>query len=634
MTGLRAGRFFRRLTRLATFAALGGLGLLVVGEIRRGLVPHEVGSLGEWRGSNEDMVSSGVRLVQVDERGRPVAEIEAEEAVAQSGPDQRFLGVSVRFVRTHGEDDTLVEADELILDTRRETFHFAGHAVLTTTDLELSGPHLHFRRNPDHLWTPEPTQFRAGEFHGVAGNLAFQLRSGTVSMQGVALASHDDAPIAMVADRARFERETGEILLRGDVLVTTDGFRLESAQTVAIRRNPLLRRVTGLSAGFRTRMEIADEDGAPILTLQADDLDMDLGRGRLPRAIRAVDGARFEDARESRARGETAELRFDDDGNPVALSLQTGVRTRTTPSGSDYWIEAEAQRAELGFAPDGALSAAEYEGEVVVHHGQASARAGEASFDGASSLVFRQEPRIEDRSLLELAGEVLRIEIGSPGRIAGEGGVVGRFLGRKAGWLPGAPRDASILGDRAEIETGSGRARFSGSVRILLDPSLITGDAVTLDAEAGTLAVDGGVESRMRLGDEDLAFFVRSESLRYAEELRYSGAPDLRHRSGTDESRLEARTIVAEIDKEGRLGGLVGEGTARFSRGESRVEGARIRFDPTADELLATGAPAAVATGGRRTEGGEVAIALDVDRWNVLPSPTSRTRTTLRVRPQ
>ncbi len=634
----------RRGMRLVTVAALGAFGWMVVREVREGLAPHEVGVEGEPLEESENVVSSGIRMVQVDERGRPIAEIRAEESVTVSGPEQRFRGVSVRFIGTHGEEDTLVEAEELLLDVERESFQFLGHVRFSSVDLELAGPHLQLRRNPDRLWASEPMLVRTGAFHGVASSLDFSLTSGLALLRGLTMRAEDPDGIAATADLARVERPKrqgyGSINLGGDVEVSSPGFRLLSARSVDIRRDPDDGRVVGLSSGFDTTIEVRKpSEPEAMLTVLGDEVEMELDSGRRPQAIRVAGGARLSVPGNAEAQGETAETRFDDDGDPESLHLVGDVRTRVAAPESDAWMRIEARAARIGFHEDASLGDARYWGGVEIVHEGVRATAAGASWDGVKTFSLSGGPRIEDSALLELQGEDLRIEIGAPGRVAGEDGVAGRLLAGKADWLPGSPEGVSILGDRAEIETGTGRARFSGAVRMAFGESRLNGGALRLDAETQTFVMDGGVDSALRFGDDDgedsISFSIRSETLRHgAGGLAYSGNPVFEHRSGDAGNRLEAQRILAEVDAERNLSGIVGSGEARFERGTSRVQGNRIRFDPEADELRAFGMPVVVESGGKRSEGGEVAIALDADQWDILAGPTRRTETTLRVRPR
>ena len=104
-------------------------------------------------------------LTQFDDRGRPLVEITAEEALGRRTDDrQRFSGVEVRVFEIHDGSDAVVAADELLLGTDGEALEFLGNALLKTPGLELSGPRLQFRRAPDRLWSSDPVQFRTGRF--------------------------------------------------------------------------------------------------------------------------------------------------------------------------------------------------------------------------------------------------------------------------------------------------------------------------------------------------------------------------------------------------------------------------------------------------------------------------------------
>ncbi len=627
----------RRLVRFATFLALGIFGWLLVQEIREGLLPEEVGVIGESIEETEEVQSSGIRLLQVDERGEPVAEIRAEESVAAAGSDRRFLSVSVRFIETHGEEDTIVEADELILDMRRETFRFLGHVRFSTTDLELAGPHLQFRRNPDRMWATDPMLFRAGEFHGVAKSLDFRPHSGILRLVGMTAANLEEGGLETTAERARFDHAEGNILFSGDVEMRSPRFLLLSARSVELQKDPETGRFTGLRSGFDTILEVMAESGPEIaLTVRGDQVEMELSRRRQPRRIRVSEGARLSDAQDGEARGETAEIRFDAAGKPASLTLLGDARTRVVTEGSEQLIQAEAEVATIRFNDEGALNRAQYQGDVEVRYRAATAFAEGAEWDGAAVLSLSGSPRVEDRTLLELTGGDLKVELGEPGRILGRGGVVGRLVAGRADWLPGAPDGVSLSGERAEIETGTGRANFEGAVRMLFGDSRIAGDSLRLDAPARVFAVDGGVDTRMRFVGEDagdFAFSTRSETLRYGSTgLEYRGDPALEHFTEEIESRLLARTILAEIQDNRKVSALIGNGDARFERDANRVTGNRIRLDPEADVLRAFGNPAVVELGSRRSEGGTIQLALGEDRWDILPGPARRTTTTVQVK--
>ena len=318
----------------------------------------------------EEMVSRAIELTQFDDRGRPLVEITAEEALGRTDDRQRFSGVEVRVFEIHDGSDAVVAADELLLGTDGEALEFLGNALLKTPGLELSGPRLQFRRAPDRLWSSDPVQFRTDDFVGIAASLQYRIDSGEVSLRGVVAGPVEAEGLSVVAERARFDRTTQDTRLFGGIEIASKRLALTSVESVVLRRDRERGLMRSLEAGFGTVLRVlpeprrtADSDSGdtdpgdtdsggagagPVappresgeaagpqagVSLHGDEVEIELDGGRNPRTVR-VPGNPFvtSDGRELRA--EQAWLDLGEDGLPERLRLR-GEVTSSLPAGPD-----------------------------------------------------------------------------------------------------------------------------------------------------------------------------------------------------------------------------------------------------------------------------------------------------------
>lgn len=647
---------------------------------------------GEWFGSAdevpvepEEVVSTEVEFTRFDEQGRLILEGRAEQALGRSDGQQRFLEVEVRLVEVLGDTDAVVAADELLLDPRTEAVEFIGNALLSVEGLELSGPHLHFRRAPDRLWSRDPVQFRSDDFVGIAASMQFEVATGDVSLQGVVAAPAAEHGFAVVADRVRFDGDTADTSLFGDVEITSDALILFSKESVIARRDRERGRMRSIEAGFGTMLTFLDPSdpavGAPVeeatsepLTLRGDSLEISLEDGRSPRRVWVQENPSLHQGEGIELRGDEGTFELDSDGTPERLSMTGEVRSRLPGGpGARYLISVRSSDMEVDFDPEGEIAATTFHGGVDARHGRASATAESAFWDGVDTLVLEGSPRLVDSSLLELESDDLRLVIAEPSRVEAQDAVTARFLPARLDWLPGEFEGVVLTGDSAVMETGSGEGVFSGGVRLLFGKNRLLSDKVGVDAEARTLEATGEVVTSLELAtpardvgetdqqdrDADLpaaetgtaivrtaetgpaappegeasppsrfVFRARAERFRYeanSSRLSYGGNPELeRVESSGEVSRLLAGRIEAELTPEGSLGALRGVQGARFERGGNLVRGSRIRYEPGADFLLAWGSPAVVAVGGRTSEGGLLELGLGDNRTEIHPTRVRR----------
>ena len=650
---------------------------------------------GEWFGSADEMpvepeevVSTVVEFTRFDEQGRLVLEGRAEQALGRSDGQQRFLEVEVRLIEVLGDSDAVVAADELLLDPQTEAVEFIGNALLNVEGLELSGPHLHFRRAPDRLWSRDPVQFRSDDFVGIAASMQFEVAAGDVSLQGVVAAPAAEDGFAVVAERVRFDGDTADTSLFGDVEITSDTLTLFSRETVIARRDRERGRMRSIEAGFGTELVFLDasdtagdvpveEAAGEALTLRGDKLEISLEDGRTPRRVWVEENPSLRRSPGIELDGDEGTFELDTGGTPERLSLTGDVRSRLPGGpGARYLVSVESSDLEVDFDPEGDIARASFRGEVRARHGRASATADSALWDGVDTLVFEGSPRLVDSSLLELESGDLRLVIAEPTRVEAGDAVTARFLPARLDWLPGQFEGVVLTGDSAVMETGSGEGVFTGGVRLLFGRNRLLSDRVSVDAEGRTLEATGEVVTSLELetppadageadresGDADLpaaaagpaaagtaeagdapptggetpgpspfVFRAQSERFRYEAEssrLSYGGTPQLeRVESSGEISRLVAGRIEADLTAGGSLGALRGARGARFERGGNLVRGSRIRYEPGSDILLAWGSPAVVTVEGRTSEGGLLELGLGDNRTEIHPTRGRRALT-------
>ncbi len=649
---------------------------------------------GEWFGSAdevpvepEEVVSTEVEFTRFDEQGRLVLEGRAEQALGRSDGQQRFLEVEVRLIDVLADGDAVVAADELLLDPRTEAVEFIGNALLSVEGLELSGPHLHFRTAPDRLWSRDPVQFRSDDFVGIAASMQFEVAAGNVSLQGVVAAPAAEDGFAVVAERVRFDGETADTSLFGDVEITSEALVLFSQDAVIARRDRERGRMRSIEAGFGTELTFLDPsdpaDDLPVAeaaaepwTLRGDALEISLEDGRIPRRVRVQENPSLQQGAGIELRGDEGTFELDPGGTPERLSLTGEVRSRLPGGpGARYLVSVESSELEVVFDPRGDIAEAAFHGRVGARHGRASATAESARWDGVDTLVLEGNPRLVDSSLLELESGDLRLVIAEPSRVEAKDAVTARFLPARLDWLPGRFEGVVLTGDSAVMETGSGVGVFTGGVRLLFGRNRLLSERVNVDAEARTLEGTGQVVTSLELeipppaarepDRQDLdavlpaaetapaavptagadaapppegeaspspfVFRARAERFRYeanSSQLSYRGNPGLERVDASGEvSRLVAGRIEADLTEEGSLGALRGVQGARFERDGDLVRGSRIRYEPGADLLLAWGSPAVVRVEGRTSEGGLLELGLGDDRTEIHPTRRRRALT-------
>ncbi len=637
----------------------------------------------------EEVVSEEPEFTWFDEQGRPLLQGRAEQALGRSDGQQRFLEVELRLIGVYAGEDAVVTADELLLDPQTLAVEFLGNALLSVEGLELSGPHLHFRRAPDRLWSRDPVQFRSEDFVGIAASMQFEIEAGDVSLHGVVAGPVEEGGFSVVAERVRFDRETADTTLFGEVEIDSDQITLFSKESVIARRDRERNQMRSIEAGFGTVLTlvgVADEGGAaPVeemdgdaARLRGDELEIVLEDGRIPRLVRVTENPSFSGGSGAELRGDEGSLALDPEGTPERLNM-TGAVTSRLPAGDErrQLISVDSSQLEVSFDPQGNIETAVFGDGVRARYGRASATAESAHWNGSDTLVLEGNPRVVDSSLLELEGRDLRLVIAEPSRVEAAGAVTARFLPARLDWLPGRFEGVVLTGNSGVIETGRGQGVFTGGVRLLFGRNRLLSDEVKVDAEARVIEATGGVATSLeldmpvpnltesagtasgltdtsagagdgmavaeggvvRFGDASPAspfvFSAQAERFRYAADegqLSYGGAPRLERQEPSGEvSRLLAGRIEADLAADGSLGAVRGIQGARFERGGSVVRGSRIRYEPGADLLVAWGSPAVLEVDGRSSEGGLLELALADNRTEIHPTRIRRAVTRSRI---
>ena len=691
----RAGSILSRwIGPAVSVLAFGGFAVFLVLRLQEGFQRRAAEwfeSVDEVPEEREEVVSRAIEFT-FDEQGRAVLRGRAEQALGRSDGQQRFVEVEVRLLEVHDDGDAVVAADELTIDTRTEALEFLGNALLSVEGLELSGPHLHFRRAPDRLWSNDPVQFRSEDFVGIAASMQFDMATGDVSLRGVVAIPPEEDGCSVVAERARFDRETADTTLSEDVEVACGRLELTSEERVVARRDPGRGLTRAIEAGFGTELRLAgsagedeadpgvDRDDVPAV-LRGDELEIELEDGRFPRLVHVKDNPSFSGGSGAELRGEEGRLALDREGRPEWLRMTGGVTSRL-PAGEEgrNLVLVDSDRLEVEFDDEGTIAATVFGGGVRARYGRASATAESARWNGADTLVLEGAPRVVDSSLLELEGADLRLIVAESSRVEANGAVSARFLPARLDWLPGRFDRAVLTGDSAVIETGTGQGAFTGSVRLLFGRNRLLSHELRVDAEQRTLDASGEVVTSLELeipapeepaldeqdsgfelpaaaapapaeegataragaaptADEPPASFVFSAwagQFRYeASEgrLSYRGTPRIERGEPSGEvSSLVAGRIEADLAADGTLGAVRGGQSARFQRGDNLVRGSRIRYEPGPDVLFAWGSPAVVEVDGRSSEGGLLELSLAHNRSDIHPTRAGRAVTRARIR--
>ena len=331
--------------------------------------------------------------------------------------------------------------------------------------------------------------------------MQFEVAAGDVSLQGVVAAPATEDGFSVLAERVRFDGDTADTSLFGDVEITSSALTLFSRESVVARRDRERGRMRSIEAGFGTELTFLDPsdpagdlpaETPERLVLRGDRLEISLEEGRTPRRVGVQENPSLHRAPGTELRGEEATFELDSDGTPERLSMTGEVRSRLPGGpGARYLISVESSELEVDFDREGEIGGASFRGRVRARHGRASATAERALWDGEDTLVFEGNPRVVDSSLLELESGDLRLVIAEPSRVEAEDAVTARFLPARLDWLPGEFEGVVLTGDSAVMETGSGEGVFTGGVRLLFGRNRLVSDRVSVDAEARTLEATG-----------------------------------------------------------------------------------------------------------------------------------------------
>lgn len=506
----------------------------------------------------EEVVSRAIEFT-VDEQGRPLLTVIAEEATGRSDGRQRFLGVTARFYETWEGGDAEIAADELLLDTGSGSLEFLGNALLVTEDLELGGPHLRFRRAPDHLWSNDPVQFSTDEFAGVALSFRFRIDTREVHLRGVTVVSRTGDGVSALAETAVFDPLTTDTTLFGGVELTTDRVELTSRESVILRRDPARGRLETVEAGFGTALRLLPPAaGDPDLGEAASDLGgaaSDLGEAA------SVAEAVFE----SGAAG----------GSPAPGP----AREAESPAGN------------------GAGDAPEDPGGAVLYGD--SVRIALAGGRRPERVVVEVGPLLETPAGAELRGERAELEFGStapgatdPGsdRVRFEGEVRTELMTRGE-----TPFRVDLESDRAEftLDRGgaAGGATFTGGVEAKVAGTEASGDTAVWDGEV-TLTVTGSPRVRdgsvLDLEGREVTVVVGTKT---AVAVRGEvGARFDARRLGWLPGDFESAALFCETAAlESGSGRGIFDGGVRLLFGRSRFEAQRLDLDTDARVLFASG---------------------------------------------
>lgn len=505
----------------------------------------------------EEVVSRAIEFT-VDEQGRPLLTVIAEEATGRSDGRQRFLGVTARFYETWEGGDAEIAADELLIDTGSGSLEFLGNALLVTEGLELGGPHLRFRRAPDHLWSNDPIQFSTDEFAGVALSFRFRIDTREVHLRGVTVVSRTGDGVTALAETAVFDPLTTDTTLFGGVELATDRVELTSRESVILRRDPARGRLETVEAGFGTALRLlppaagdpdlgeaasalaaAEADGArgspdaarppaPApdreaevaagngegeapedpggAVLYGDSVRITLAGGRRPERVVVEVGPLLETPAGAELRGERAELEFGSTDPGAAASgsdrvrFEGEVRTELMTRGeTPFRVDLESDRAEFTLDRDGAAGGATFTGGVEAKVAGTDASGDLAVWDGEVTLTVTGSPRVRDGSALDLEGKEVTVVVGTKTAVTVRGEVGARFDAGRLGWLPGDFESAALFCETAALESGSGRAVFDGGVRLLFGRSRFEAQRLDLDLDGRALLASGGVETTMEV---------------------------------------------------------------------------------------------------------------------------------------
>lgn len=316
-----------------------------------------------------------------------------------------------------------------------------------------------------------------------------------------------------------------------------------------------------------------------------------------------------EAGRSLRASAQRLEAAFDAAGRLTRISGRDAVELEQRAT-TGALQRASAQAMAVRFGASGQWDAVELSGAVRFREGEVAAEAARAVVERASGLIALTGDAAVSDSAARTMADVLVFDPRG-GRVEARGRVRSSFFsagGEAVANLAAQP--AHVSAERLDARRETGRALYSGSVRLWQGDAVIEGAELEIDRAAQTIEARGGVRALVppAPGREQTEGLWRVTAAR----LRYSGADQTVHLDGgvraeSRAGRITAREAVIELaagDGAQRVARAVAAGSVAVEQGSRRATAERGEYLAAEGSFTMTGGVPTITDASRGTATG------------------------------
>ena len=610
---------------------------------------------------------------------------------------QRFEGLTVTVDDREGNRQFVATALTGEASPSGDAISLTGEVRLVSSDgLVVETAEASHQMSDRVVRIPGPATFNLGRLRGSGVGMTLDRGGDLLSVHDQATLSvaPDEAGTGEVEASARtatLARRDGYVRFQDEAVILRDGRRM-SADVAVGHLSEDESFLTGLELQGHSRIEIDGAAAGALETMEARDINLGYSDdgARIENAVLAGDAV-IEFSGEAGGVGRSVaagllNVGLDTDGATVrSLDGREGVRlefpadagapartilassldggdegqgalTRARLTGEVEYRESirppaaarvvRARELDLGFSPGLAgITEARFTGEVHLEEGDLSASARTADYDLAIGLIDLRGgpgavPWVADAGFRVDADHIL-LTIEGPRVVAsgtvrsvlrappGEGDESVRMPGFLTGDLP-----VNVTGVDLDYDGAASRATYRGGARLFQGDSVVVGETIVIDTEAGNLTATGSAGSTLPVRDENegdggtlVMTIASADALDYREDLRRLTYTGRAHVDGP-QGDLLGRQIELYLRDDNTLERVEAYDEVELRESGRVATGARLSFTAEDRKYVMSGTPARFVGDCSESTGPVLTFYRSADQILIDGQQTSRTRVT------
>lgn len=575
--------------------------------------------------------------------GRTVLRIKAQRTVGFESGWYTLEDVELTVYRAGGQTYEVTSAQAQVHAESKELEATEGVRLRSADGLEISTESLRF--DGSELIGREPLDFRMRTWQGRAGALQLNVREETVRLTGgvdAATPANEDMPAtALRADRADFNRATGEVLLEGSVQVkrALDSFQSDRATVRVDLATDRIRSINGEGNARVLMPRGAEGSDSGAVTVRADRFAGEFDpQGQLA-AVQALGAPARADLTGPPARTITApSFRMHMPGGQLTEIQGTGgVRVvEQVPGGNLRQIDAQTASAILNPATR-EVTTVQAQGGVRIRDAQVAGEGDRAVWDLALQRIILTSapPRLPTLTTPEQVLRASRLDISLSGStLTAEGQVYASM--RSAGADNAVFQSSGPVFVNAEsgvFSRSNNTALFQGNVRAWQGSDTLLANELRITHETGVVTAAGNV--RTQLTQRTNAGGAGPGMIRTSSRTLVARRNDNRIELEGDVTVNEQGRVVQSdeavvlVDGNGTLRRVEASGNLTLAEAATGRKGAGSRavYEPGKNTIILDGEPARISDARGEVRGRQILFDLGKNRVEVLSGsePTEAT---------